>query len=138
MSTRLRFTERTSARVIGTILDRDETVVPASALTMATLTLWDYDTDEILNGRDAQDVLGSGSPPELNGVTIHDSLQTDADGTLYNFEWLLEPEDNRIITARRQVERHKALFHFVSLTSELHSEFEIDVDNLRKVDNGSP
>lgn len=138
MSTRLRFTERTSARVLGTILDRDNTVVPASALQEATLTLWDYDTGEILNSRNEQDVLGIGSPPAANGVTIYDALQSDPDGTQYNFEWLLDPEDNAIVTQRRQVERHKALFRFLSSTTQLHAEFEIDVDNLRKVSDGSP
>lgn len=137
--TRLRFSELTSARVIGTIQDRTGAVVSGASLTDATLTLYDLLTATggspdpgIINGRDAQDVLGVGSPAEQNGVTIYSDLQTDSDGSTYNFEWLLEPEDNIIVTERRQIERHKAMFHFVWPTGEMRAEFEIDVLNLRK------
>lgn len=137
--TRLRFTELTSARVVGTIQDRTGAVVSAGSLTEATLTFYDLLTatggspdPSIINGRDAQDVLGVGSPAAQNGVTIYDDLQTDPDGSTYNFEWLLSPEDNPIVTARRQVERHRVMFHFVWPTGEMRAEFEIDVLNLRK------
>ena len=137
--TRLRFTELTSARVVGTIQDRTGTVVSAASLTDATLTLYDLLTatggspdPSIINGRDHQDVLGVGSPAEQNGVTLYSSLQTDTDGSTYNFEWLLDPEDNVIVTPRRQLERHRALLHFVWPNGEMRAEFEIEVVNLRK------
>jgi len=134
---RVRFTQGSSGRIIGTILDRDGVVVPASALSAATLTLWDHDTREIINNRNAEDVLGFGSPAGDHGVTIHETLQTDLDGDTYNLEWLLEAADNPILTARRQVERHRALFRFTSLTDVLPMEFEIDVDNLQEAGNES-
>ncbi len=136
--TRLRFTEQTSARVVGTILDRLGVMVPARDLTAATLTLYDLETytpgspsDGILNGRDRQDILGGGSPASENGVTLYDSLQTDPDGTTYNFEWLLDPADNAIVTERRQIERHRAQFRFTWANGNMNTEFEIEVINLR-------
>lgn len=137
--TRLRFSELTSSRIVGTILDRSGNLISGAALSAATLTLYDLLTatggspdPSIINGRDAQDVLGVGSPPEQNGVTIYDSPQTDTDGSTYNFEWLLSPEDNVIVTERRQIERHRAMFHFVWPDGEMRAEFEIEVVNLRK------
>jgi hypothetical protein len=140
--TRLRFTERTTARVIGTIQDRDGQAIKASFLTDATLTLFDLDTyapaagsptPGILNGRNGQDILGVGSPPAEHGVTLYQSLQTDPDGSTFNFEWLLDAADNAIVTERRQVERHRAQFHFVWPTGDMHVELEIEVVNLRSV-----
>jgi hypothetical protein len=140
--TRLRFTERTTARIIGTIRDRDGQAISADFLTDATLTLYDLATyapgsgspvPGILNGRHAQDILGVGSPPAEHGVTLYQTLQTDPDGTTYNFEWLLDAADNAIVTERRQVERHRAQFHFVWPTGNMNMEIEIEVVNLRSV-----
>lgn len=141
MLTRLVFTERTSARIIGTIEDREGRPVSSDVLTDATLTLYDMDTfnpnvspaQGILNNRNVQDVLGTTSPPTEHGVTFYDKLQTDTDGTTYNFEWLLDPADNSIVTERRQIERHKAQFRFVWPTGDMNFEAEIDVMNLRSV-----
>ena len=134
--TRSRFTELTSARLVGTIQDQTGAVVSASSLTEATLTLYDVLTGQILNSRDAQDVLGVGSPAEQNGVTLYGNLQTDTDGSTFNFAWLLDPDDNPIVTSRRQLERHRAMFHFVWADGEMLAEFEIEVVNLRKA--GAP
>jgi hypothetical protein len=139
--TRVRFTEQTSARIIGTIQDRDGSVVPGNSLTDARLTLYDVDTYNpnispstgILNHRDDQDILGAGSPAVENGVSIYRDPQTDSDGSTYNFEWLLDPADNAIVTERRQIERHRAQFHFVWPTGDMNFEVEIEVVNLRSV-----
>lgn len=131
--TRVRFSEQSSARITGTILDRDGTLVPASEITAATLTLYDLETRTVINDREVQDILGSGSPPEENGVTIYDTLQTDTDSTTYNFAWILEPDDNIIVTERRQLERHRAVLHFTWATGDMNQEVEIDVDNLPSV-----
>lgn len=145
--TRFRFTQGSSGRIVGTIQDRLGHLVPASDLSTAFLTFWDHDSGTIINSRDQEDILGSsGSPLIENGVSLWDSLQTDEDGTTYNFEWLLEGSsapgandgDNPIITSRRQVERHKALVRFTSATDVLPMEFEIDVLNVREPSAGSP
>ena len=138
--TRLRFYEGSTDRVTGTIVDRAGTVVPGSSLIAATLTLYDAETYDpigspvvgIINSRDHQDVLGVGSPLEAHGVTIHDTLQTDTDGSTFSFEWRLDPEDNPIVTPSRQIERHRAMFAFTADSGEvIPVEFEIEVMNLR-------
>lgn len=128
--TRLRFAKDTSARIIGTITDRDGDVVTPDVLTDATLSLFDQQTKVIINERDTQDVLGAGSPYVSNGVTLFATLQADDDGTTYNYEWLLDAEDNAIVTPRRQVERHLAEFLFTWADGQLRAVFEIDVENV--------
>jgi hypothetical protein len=122
--TRFRFDEQSSGTIEGDIVDANGDPIPAASLTGAELTLYDWDTGAgggsprpgIINSRDAQDVLN------LNNVTI------DAEG---HFIWSLQPEDNIIITNRRQVERHRAMFLFEWATGEFRFECEVDVNNLR-------
>jgi hypothetical protein len=127
---RFRFDERSSGSIEGDIVDRNGDPVAAGSLTAATLTLYDWDTGAgyqdgspgssprpgILNGRDTQDVLNA------NDVSI------DADG---HFIWRVQPEDNVIVTARRQVERHRAMLLFAWSDGEFRFECELDVNNLR-------
>ena len=121
---RFRFDERSSGSIEGDIVDREGDPVLAASLTAAELTLYDIDTGAgggsprpgILNSRDAQDVLNT------NNVAI------DNDG---HFIWSVQPADNVIVTARRQIERHRAMFYFEWATGEFRFECELDVVNLR-------
>lgn len=121
---RFRMTEQSTGIIEGDIVDQDGEAVPAASLTAATLTLYDYDTGAgggspapgIINDRDAQDILNA------NDVTI------DSDG---HFIWSVQPDDNVIVTLRRQVERHRAMFLFTWATGEFRYECEINVINLR-------
>ncbi len=122
---RVRQQELTSGIVEGDLVDALGNPIPASALMTATLTLWDVETGSpatspstgILNTRDAQDVLNT------NNVTID---------TVGHFVWAVQPADNVIVTSRRQVERHRAMFHFAWAAGALDYECELEVMNLRK------
>jgi hypothetical protein len=123
---RFRFVERTSGFIRGRILDKNGDPVEEISFTAATLTLWDLDTKKVLNDRDEQDILPVGSPPAMNDVTY------EADGF---FRWDLQPADNVIVTPRRQIERHRAMFVFAWDTPTagmVHVEMEIEVENLQK------
>jgi hypothetical protein len=125
--TRIRLNERSSRTVTFTLKDNADVVVPLADIDTATLTLFDLDTyvpgaspaEGIINSRDAQDVLSA------NNVTIH--------ATSGLVTWAMQADDNPIVTARRQVERHRAEFHFVVNGVELHADpIEFEVVNLRK------
>jgi hypothetical protein len=120
-------TERSSRTVTFTVADNAGTAVPLASIATAGLTLYDCDTYVpgasptvgVLNGRDAQDVKN------LNNVTIH--------STSGLVTWAMQPDDNVIVTLRRQVERHRAEFRFVTTGgAEIDYQFEIEVTNLRK------
>ncbi len=104
---RIRVTEQASAIHTFTLRDPTGTVVPLVNLLTATLTLYDLLTyvpgtspeDGILNARAAQDVKNA------HHVTIHPTSGL--------VTWELQPADNPIVTARRQVERHRAEFRCV-------------------------
>ena len=128
---KVRVNERSSKVVTFTILDENGDPVPDSVLTSATLTLFDLLTGKasgspmqgVINSRGDQDVLND------NDVTI------DGDGLV---TWAMQPADNIIVTPRRQIERHRAMFSFAwpgaspGLTGSFDYEFEIEVVNLRK------
>jgi hypothetical protein len=133
--TRERFTEGSSGFIRGQSVDQAGDPMDVGVLTAATLTLYDMETGEILNDRDAQSLLSGGSPETgTNDVTF------EADGY---FRWDLQagvpgasPEDlgdNPIVTSRRQVERHRAMFRFVWTGGAFNYEVELEVVNLRKV-----
>ncbi len=102
---RYRFNEGSSGTISGTILDPQTSpeAVPLASLTSATLTLFDLNTVDlgspisgIINDRHQQDVLNA------NDVEITDGA----------FIWSVQSADTVILTERRQVERHRALFTF--------------------------
>ncbi len=123
---RVRVNEQSSRTVSFLLKDNTNTVVPLSSLMTLTLTLYDLMTYVpgaspvvgILNSRDAQDVKNA------NNVTVH--------ATSGLVTWSMQPDDNIIVTARRQVERHRAEFRFVVGSAELDYQMEIEVLNLRK------
>lgn len=127
---RIRVNELSSRIVDFDVLDSDGVVIPAANITVAQLTLYDCDTfvpgaspaEGIINSRDAQSVLNA------NNVVIADS------GSPANklVTWTMQPEDNPIVTPRRQIERHRAEFHFAFTTGEYNTTFEIEVMNLGK------
>lgn len=127
---RFRFNERSTATIQGYIQDENGQGVDPSVLTGATLTLYDLDTYApgdtpvlgIINSRDLQDVNGT------NDVDF--PLNSPVDG---QFVWSVQPEDNVIVTERRQIERHRAVFDFTWATGSFNYECEIEVVNLRSV-----
>lgn len=129
---RERFNEGSSGFIRAQLVDQEGAPVEEQSLSAATLTLWDVETgsaqvspvEGIINDRDHQDILGSGSPLGLNNVTYED------DGY---FRWDVQPEDNVIVNPRRQVERHRALLVFEWTGGQLTYEVEIEVVNLRRV-----
>lgn len=121
---RVRVNEQSVKAVTFTITDENSDPVASASLDAAELTLYDVDTyvggspaTGIINDRQAQDVLNT------NDVTVGatDGLVT----------WLMQPEDNVIVTELRQVERHRAAFRFAWDTGSFEYEFEIEVTNLR-------
>ncbi len=129
---RERFNEGSSGYISAQIVDRYGAPVSVDDLTAATLTLLDLQTYApgasptvgIINARDDQDILASGlSPAELNDVSY------ESNGY---FRWDVQPEDNVIVTPRRQLERHRAEFHFEFAGGAFNYPIEIEVVNLRK------
>lgn len=127
--TTIRCREQSAARVTGTLKNSAGAVVLGTSVTACELTLWDLETyvpaspsQGIINSRQALDVLTS------EEVTISEAGA---------FVWYLAPEDNAIVTDRKQVERHRATLHFEWTTDtedgETNVEIEIEVENLRRV-----
>lgn len=124
---RIRVNEHSSKTISFTLKDNTGTAVPLSDIDTATLTGYDLDTytptsspvDGILNSRDAQNIKNA------NNVTIHST------SGLVTFA--MQPDDNVIVTSRRQVERHRYEFRFVTTSgAELDYQIEVEVVNLRK------
>jgi hypothetical protein len=111
--------ELTSAKYTGTLTDESGAAVSGSALTAATLTLFDDVTGTVINSRNAQNVLNA------NGVTI------DNFGAL---TWVMAPADNTIVKSGLSVERHRAVFTFTwGAGKQLVHEVVIAVTNIRMV-----
>lgn len=89
--------EENIALVSGALLDEDAVAVPLSALSALTLTLYDKDTDTIINSRNAQSILNT------NGGTFH--------ATTGAFTLTLSAADNAIMTTREagRTETHYGL-----------------------------
>lgn len=121
---RVRVNEGSTKLIEFDILDEDGEGVPVASLSSATLRLFDLDTyvpgaspaEGILNDRHDQDVLND------NDVTINSSGHV---------VFTMQPDDNVIVTPRRQIERHRALFAFTWATGTYQQEIEIEVVNLR-------
>lgn len=129
--TRYRFNAGASGQITGIITDpANGDPVEASTLQSATLTLYDLasfvpDSSPVegaINARDRQDILGTGSPLGDRDVTY---------GTGGVFTWAVQPADNVIVTPRRQIERHRAVFTFDWDGGSSVQEFEIEVVHVR-------
>lgn len=98
--------EHSSAEYSADLKDQDGNPVGVANLTLARLTLYDRDTDTVLNERDDQDILNA------NDVTIED-VTAGSTITRTRLVWALQPEDNVVIRqARLSGEPHLALFSF--------------------------
>lgn len=105
-------------------------IVPGSTVTLITVTLWDLDTGD-LSTSPMTGIINSRYQQDITAEVVMDELG--------NFRWTMAAEDNVIVTNRRQVERHRCTLHFEwtmaspEVDGETNVEFEIDVENLRKV-----
>lgn len=77
------------------LLDQDDNPIPLVAIASLTATLYDVNSDTVLNSRNAQDVKNT------NGGTVH--------ATNGHFELQLLAADNPIVDATNTKETHKLL-----------------------------
>lgn len=115
--------EQTTFLYTCTLKDESGVVIPLSAVSSLTITLYDEDTGAIINSRDGQNALNA------NNVTLHSTS-----GLL---SWIAQPADNAIVTATRvagSVEKHKVLFKWTWATSKKgNHELQILVRQMTKV-----
>lgn len=116
--------ERSTFKVPGRFMDETGAIIPVSALSSLTLTLYvKGNPAKIINSRNKQNVLN------INGVTA------DEDG---NFAWVMAPLDNAVM-GNQEVEVHVALFEWVySGSRENRIEIEISVANMEYVPTPTP
>lgn len=88
--------ESSAAQYQTTLKDQTGTVIPASAISGLTLTLYDALTGTVVNSRSAQDVKNT------NGGTLH--------ATSGLFTMTFAAADNPIVTATEAEEHHVAVF----------------------------
>jgi len=112
--------EKVTARYTADVQDHEENAIAGSSLTTLTLTLYDQSTGTIINSRNAQDVLNT------NGVTVNSSG---------NLVWIIDPDDNAIVTSTSKVEKHIALFAWTWDSGNKAGKHEVmlHVKNLTKV-----
>lgn len=117
---RMTINERTSGLYTATLTDPAGAVIQGSLLEALTLTLYDEATGTVINGRDAQSVLG------VNGGAVSDA------GVL---TWTVAPADNAVVTAGVGHEKHVALFHAVWYNGarEAYHDAEIYVKRMNRV-----
>jgi hypothetical protein len=111
--------ERTSSIYDFTLLDENQDPVPLSVLSSLTLTLYDRQTNTIINSRDAVSVLN------VNGGTY---ANTSGAGT-----FKFAPADH-VIVGTGSVETHIALFDAIwDGPGQTHWEVVIQVSNLNRL-----
>jgi hypothetical protein len=112
--------EETTQRITAVIRDETGTVIPGSALTSLTLTLYALDAQKtIINERERVSILNE------NGGSVSEG------GAL---ALLLTPEDQVIIDDTVEVERHVLLFEWIYDGGKTgRQELELKVVNLEKV-----
>lgn len=92
--------ERVSAEISWVFVNTSGIAIQDPALLTATLTLYDSNSDIIVNSRDVQDILG------LDKSGNNDVLIVDGEAT-----WYVQPEDNAIV-AGGDFELHIALIQW--------------------------
>lgn len=123
--------ERTTPRYLATLVDEDEvTMIPGSALTTLVGTLYAFvaGVPTIVNGRNKQNVLN------MNGVTVYDTLQTDAAGHTYNLLYRLSVADTTLLTTL-PFEKHTMLFEYTAYGGTLAGKHRVifNIENLTLV-----
>lgn len=126
------FREQTTGRVTALLVGGDGvTPLPASSLISLQLTLYvikQNGTDEVINGRNQQDVLNA------NNVQVLETPVLLSNGRFYNFAWVVQPADTTIIETFLSYERHIALLEWGwPIGNRGKEEFVINVKNLRRV-----
>lgn len=117
------FREKISGQVTGNLVGTDGvTPLPGSTLSGLFLTLYvikQNGTDEILNGRNHQNVL------QTNNVTIDE---------VGHIVWEVQPADTTIVETFLLYERHIGLLEWEWPTNHQgRKEFILNVENLRRV-----
>lgn len=112
--------EKSSAKLTGIIRDESGVAVPGASLTTWVLTIYDLETQAIINTVDHVNILNVG-----RGTV-------DGSG---NFSVQFEPNDNPIITVSKTIERHVWLFEWTYQggTRIGRQEMLVNVQNLSKV-----
>jgi hypothetical protein len=107
--------ERTSGEYTATLVDPKG---DHPGLLSLTLSLIDLETEEFINGREAQSVLNenNGSYDSLTGI----------------FTWLIQPADNMIIGDGDE-EIHRAIFSGVWVTGRVIWQQDIKVVNIKTI-----
>lgn len=119
--------EGSTATYTATLTGPDGVQIEKAILTEITLTLYDRITGNVINGRDAQDIL------DANDVSIA------TDGTL---TWELQPEDTVIVNIAKRGEWHVGLFRYTWTNGKHTHEVRMRIVNLfknppeQKVPNG--
>ena len=90
------------------MVDQDEVAIDVAQLETVTLTYYDKETRQIINTREAQDVL------QNNNVIITTVAGPPIVTTL---RWDIQQEDTVIIDSRRELETHIALFEWTWATT---------------------
>ena len=124
MATRTDFDidEKTYGSVTATLTSDGSTAIPLSSVDSITMTLIEEQTGDVINSREAQDVLNT------NNCTL--------DSTSGLFTWAVQTADTAIVGNTRVGDRehHIATFSIVwSTTNQMNFEIALHVLNLRKV-----
>jgi hypothetical protein len=120
--------EEVTAEISWTFSDPDGNPIQNPALLTATITLYDVDSDTIINNRSDQDILGLDKTGN-NNVEIVNGVAT----------WYLQSDDNILITTHAAFELHIALIEWTwnpgdgNGVRQGRQEIKILVENLNHV-----
>lgn len=121
--------EQESGRYTALITGDDGAMLPGSTLVTLRLTVYVTKrdgTDQIVNGRDQQNVLN------INNVQVLETPLTDANGRAYNLIWSIQPGDTTLVEQIRH-ERHICLFEWTFAGGAGNDEVYLNVRNVRRV-----
>jgi hypothetical protein len=121
--------EQESGSYLATITDDLGVMLPGATLLTLALTLYVIKTDgteQIVNSRDAQDVLN------VNQVQVFDTLQALSDGRTYNLRWRVQPADSTLVE-QLPFERHIGLFEWTWGAGAGKHEMILVIKNLHQV-----
>ena len=90
------------------LVDQDGDAIDVGQLETVTLTYYDKETRQIINTREAQDIL------QANNVII---LTDTGPPIVTTLRWDIQQEDTVIIDGRRELETHIALFEWTWATT---------------------